>query len=80
MNSLELERDKKLGDNITKNFRNLFILKKEMDDNTRIIGDIMNLSKQEGEDYYKPVTLHNFYKSNYTEYESNDDRNKTLSI
>ena len=80
MNSLELERDKKLGDNIIKNFRNLFILKKEIDDNTRIIGDIMNLSKQEGEDYYKPVTLHNFYKNNYIEYESNDDRNKTLSI
>ena len=32
------------------------------------------------EDYYKPVTVGNFWGNKYVEYENNDDRNKTLSI
>ena len=32
------------------------------------------------EDYYKPVRIGNFWSRNYIEYESNGDRNKTLSI
>ena len=32
------------------------------------------------EDYYKPVRAGTFYSNNYIEYESNGDRNKTLSI
>ena len=32
------------------------------------------------EDYYKPVRLGNFWSKNYTEYESNGDRNKTRLI
>ena len=40
---------------------------------------IKNLFEQE-EDFGKPVTLGNFYNNNYIEYESNDDRNKTLSV
>ena len=43
----------------------------------RIIRDIRNLFKQE-EGYYKPVRV---AKSNcYVEYESNNDRNKILSV
>ena len=36
--------------------------------------------ENEGEDYYKPVRVDNFCNSSYLEYESNADRNKTLSI
>ena len=35
---------------------------------------------QHEEDYYKPVTVGNFWRNKYVEYENNDDRNKTLSI
>ena len=45
-----------------------------------IIRDIMNLFEQEKEDYYKPVRVVNFWSKNYIEYESNWDRNKTVSI
>ena len=44
------------------------------------IRDIKNLFEQEKEDYYKPVRVVNFWSKNYTEYESNWDRNKTVSI
>ena len=29
---------------------------------------------------YKPVRVNNFWSNNYIEYESNGDRNKTLSV
>ena len=45
----------------------------------RIIRDFQNIFKQE-EDYCKPVRVGNFYSNDYIEYESNGDRNKTLSI
>ena len=45
----------------------------------RTIRDIQNLFKQE-EDYYKPVRVGNVYINIYSEYGSNDDKNKTLSI
>ena len=48
---------------------------KKIEDNT--IKIVRNLGE---EDYYKPVRLGNFWSKNYTEYESNDDRNKTRSI
>ena len=40
--------------------------------------NILNLFEEE--DFYKPVRESNFLSNNYTEYESNGDRNKTLSI
>ena len=47
----------------------------------RIRKDIKNLFEHEGEkNYYKPVTVNNFWSNNYIEYESNDDTNKTLSV
>ena len=32
------------------------------------------------ENYYKPIRVSNFWSNNYIEYESNGDRNKTLSV
>ena len=48
----------------------------------RILRDIKNLfeHEREEENYYKPVTVSNFWSNNYIEYESNGDRNKTLSV
>ena len=45
----------------------------------RTIRDIQNLFKQE-EDYYKPVRVGNVYINIYSEYGSNGDKNKALSI
>ena len=43
--------------------------------------DITNLFEHEEEEgYYKLVGVGNFWNNNYIEYESNGDRNKTLSI
>ena len=36
--------------------------------------------REEEENYYKPVGVSNFWNNNYIEFESNDDRNKTLSV
>ena len=64
-----------------KDVRNLFRLKKENEAiKDRIIRDIRNLFQMEKEDYYKPVSVGNFWSRNYIEYESNGDRNKALSI
>ena len=47
----------------------------------RILADIKNLFEHDKEEanYYKPVTVSNFWSNNYIEYGSNGDRNKTLS-
>ena len=40
-----------------------------------------NLFENEDEEnYYKPVRVSNSWSNNYIEYESNGDRNKTLSV
>ena len=47
----------------------------------RILRDINNLFEHEEEgNYYKAVRVTNFCSNNHIEYESNDDRNKTLSV
>ena len=47
----------------------------------RILIDIKNLLKDEGEEnYYKPARVSKFWSNNYIEYESNGDRNKRLSV
>ena len=47
----------------------------------RILRDIKNLFVHEEEKkYYKPVRVRNFWGNNYIEYESNQDRNKTLLV
>ena len=96
MESLSLEEE-----NIIKDIRNLFRLKKEQNYTAvkdirnlfrqeketkaikdRILRDIKNLfeHEKEEENYYKPVRVSNFWSNNYIEYESNGDRNKTLSV
>ena len=42
--------------------------------------DIRKLFDHGKEDFYKPVSVCTFQRRNYIEYESNEDRNKTLSI
>ena len=48
----------------------------------RILRDIKNLFEREKEEgtYYKPVRVTNFWSNNYIEYESYDEKNKTLSV
>ena len=46
----------------------------------RMLSNIKNLFEHEEENYYKPVRVNNFWSNNYNEFESNDDRNKTLSV
>ena len=46
----------------------------------RMVRDIRNLFGQKKEDYYRPVRVGNFWSRNYIEYESNNDKTKTLSI
>ena len=45
-----------------------------------MIRDIRNLFEVDEKDYYKPVRVNNFLSNNYIEYESNGDKNKTLSV
>ena len=64
-----------------KDKRNLFRQEKETKAiKDRIVRDIKNLFEHKEEaDYFKPVRINNFWSNNYIEYESNCDRNKTLS-
>ena len=69
-------------ENIIKDVRNLLRLQKGTKAiKDRILPDINNLFEhKEEENYYKPVRVSNFWSNNYIEYESNGDRNKTLSV
>ena len=61
--------------------RHFFRLNKENEAiKDRVIRDIRKLFEKEKEDYYKLVRVENFWSKNYIEYESNGDKNKTLSI
>ena len=87
MRSLSLEEE-----NIIKDTRSLCILKKDITKfrqekktkaiKGRILRDIKNLfeHEKEEENYYKPAKVSKFWSNNYIEYESNDDRYKTLSV
>ena len=46
----------------------------------KIIRDIRTLFEQEEEDYYKVKRVSRFWNNNYSEYESNNDKNKNLSL
>ena len=77
MESLSLEKE-----NIIKDIRNLFRLKKETKATwSRILRDIKNLFEhKEEENYYKTVRVSNFLSNNYIEYEIDSDKNKALSV
>ena len=96
MNILMLKKDKKTEDNIIKDARNLFRLKKERNNNTS--KDMRNLLLNKKDEAIKgrvvrDITkifekgkkdyyklVENFGSRNYIEFESNRDRNKALSI
>ena len=44
----------------------------------RIVRDIINIFEQEKK--IKPVKVDNFWRKHYVKYETNGDRNKTLSV
>ena len=68
----------KLNYTAIKDVRNLLKQEKETKAiKDRILSDIKNLFEQEEVNYYKPVTVNNFWSNNYIEYESDSDRNKT---
>ena len=71
----------KLNYTAIKDVRNLLKQEKETKAiKDRILSDIKNLFEQQEENYYKPVRVNNFWSNNYIEYESDSDRNKTLSV
>ena len=73
-----LNQKQETNDPAINNIGNLFRLKKE---NESIKDrDIRNLFEYEEKDYYRPLILYNFWRNNYIEYESNSDRNKTLTV
>ena len=51
-------------------------IKKEKSDSNKILRDIRTLYESE-EDYYEPVKISSAFNSNYTEYESNGEKDKT---
>ena len=74
----KLRIQKQSEDNIIKNIRNLFKLKKERKAiKYRTIRDIKTLFEQQEEYYYKSVRVGNLWNNNYIEYESSGDRKKT---
>ena len=77
-----LEENKNIEENIIKDVRNIFRLKKRKKEKKaikfRIFRDIRNLFHLEEKDYYKTVRENNFWSNNYIECKSKGDR-KTLS-
>ena len=72
---------KELNYTAIKDIRNLFRQEKETKAiKDRIRRDIKTVFEHKEENYYKPVRVNNFWSNNYIEYESNGDRNKTLSV
>ena len=54
-------------------------IRKENLDSDKILRDIRTFCESE-EDYYEPVRTSNAFNNNYIEYESNGDKDKTLSV
>ena len=54
-------------------------IRKENFDSDKILRDIRTFCESE-EDYYEPVRTSNAFNNNYIEYESNGDKDKTLSV
>ena len=72
----------KINDTVIKEIPNLLRLKKENKAIKKtIVRDIKNhFEHEEEKNYYKPVTVCYFRSNNYIQYESNSNRNKTLSV
>ena len=55
------------------------MLKKDNDTKSTAITDIITLFQTKEEDCYEPIRISNVFISNYIEYESHGDKDKTLS-
>ena len=76
-----MKKTKKIEDNIIKDVRNIYRMKKEIDDTAvkdtgypftlknKMKQNFRNLFEHE-EDYHKPVRAGNFWSNNYIEYKS----------
>ena len=80
--NIMIESPRSLEEKIIKNIRNLFRQDNEAKAiKDRILRDIKNLfGHEEGRIYYRSGRVNNFWSNNYTEYESNGSRSKTLSV
>ena len=64
-------------DEMFQSIRNFFTQEKDKDIKDGVLRDKRTLLKK---DYYEPIRNGNDFKINYIEYESNGDKDKTLSI
>ena len=63
-----------------KNIKSLFGLKNKKGINDKILTDIRTLYESDKEGYYKTIRIGNALRNDYTEYESNGDKDKILFI
>ena len=80
--NLNKQKKKELNYTAIKDMRNVFRLEKETKAiNDKIFRDVKNLFEpEEQKKYFKSVRISNFWINNYIECESNNDRNKALSV
>ena len=71
------EKDKGINDKVLKDIRSLYGLKIKKGIYDKVLKDITTLYKSDKEDCYKQITIGNAFSSNYIEYESNGDKDKT---
>ena len=73
--------NKEIDDATSKEKINRFRLKEENEAiKDKVVEDVRNLSEHKEENQYKPVRVGNVLENNFIEYESNNYRNKILSI
>ena len=78
-----MESPRSEEEKITKDIRNLFRLKKEVERiKDLILRNIKNLLEYENEEenYYKPVRVNNFWSNNYIEYKSNNGKSRIACV
>ena len=60
--------------------KDLYSLEKKKEINDKVLRDMKALFDSAEEDYYKPIRTDNVFSSNYIEYESTGDKDKTLPL
>ena len=60
--------------------KDLYSLEKKKDINDKVLRDMKTLFDSAEEDYYKPIRTDNVFSSNYIQYESTGDKDKTLPL
>ena len=75
------KKENEIEDNIIKDIRILFKSKGKYNTiKDKVLRDIRALFELDEDDYYKPIRTGNAFSSNYIKYESNGDKDKSLSI